>query len=638
MSILETFYILFKSDAKEAADDIKKIDKSADAAEGGLSDMADAAKAAKKSMADVESQADDLAQSVVQMGKNLLAPAAILASIGALASAAIGRAAEIRELDQFSSKINSSIGDVDAFQRAVKGMGGETAGAVDSMVKLGEKINEAFADGGSAARKDFEAWGVAFTDAEGAALGASEGMLELAANLETVSQAEALARIKKLGIEDAATIDLLLQGRAAVEAKIDAEKRLGVVTEEQAAATRDYYAALGGLGNRMTSLGNGLVSTFIPAASAVINALSDAFDWMRENQQLVEGFFIGVAGVLTAMYLPAILSAAAATIVAIAPFLAVGAAIAAVAAAFALAYDDVRAFLDGQPSLIGALAEQYEWFGAIVDGIGGVFTNLKTGGVAALDALAVAWDAVVAGADAAWTAISNFFGQFEPLASAAIGLVGDIVDLFAAVASEVRGGIIDALDWLGEKLNSVGEAAADFLRPMLDGLQPIVDAVTVAAAAIEDGFVGAFNAIRAVWDATLGAITSGIDSIRGGIQNVTAFIRGGLGGDESAPDTSASGGEGRSWAEWWRGDAANDNSVEAGQRMLASASGAAINGQTAQSVAPAVTNNDIKNTVKVGGVVIKEAPNAAAIASQIEGALSSKLRETASQFDDGVAR
>jgi hypothetical protein len=122
-------------------------------------------------------------------------------------------------------------------------MGGESAAALDTLVKLGEKVNEAFADAESGARKDFAAWGLAFKDAGGQALGASEAMLELAGNLENVSRAEALARIKKLGIEDAATIDLLLKGRAALEQRIRAEKELGVVTEEQAANVREYYGS-----------------------------------------------------------------------------------------------------------------------------------------------------------------------------------------------------------------------------------------------------------------------------------------------------------------------------------------------------------------------------------------------------------
>ena len=55
-------------------------------------------------------------------------------------------------------------------------------------------------------------------------------------------------------------------------------------------------------------------------------------------------------------------SAGAATLVAISPFLLIGAAIAAVGVAFALLYEDVVAYLGGQESYIGDLAEKYEWF------------------------------------------------------------------------------------------------------------------------------------------------------------------------------------------------------------------------------------------------------------------------------------
>src|SRR5690606_29933386 len=44
--------------------------------------------------------------------------------------------------------------------------------------------------------------------------------------------------------------------------------------------------------------------------------------------------------------------------------------------AFALAYEDVSAFLNDQPSLIGALAKEYEWFGDGIKAIGQIFTDL----------------------------------------------------------------------------------------------------------------------------------------------------------------------------------------------------------------------------------------------------------------------
>ena len=127
MSILDTFYILFKTNASDAADDIEEID--------------DASNKAEKGLKDVDKAANAVGQSFISMAKQLAAPLLALASVGSLVNIAMDRAAAVRELDAFSAKVNSSVSDVDAFQRSIKGLGGETAGAVDSLVKLGERVN-----------------------------------------------------------------------------------------------------------------------------------------------------------------------------------------------------------------------------------------------------------------------------------------------------------------------------------------------------------------------------------------------------------------------------------------------------------------------------------------------------------------
>lgn len=383
MSVLETFYILFKSDADKAADGLKKVDQSADRAETslkaadratkGTATSATAAAASTGKLAGATAVADAnakrLAASFLLVAKAAAAPLLGLLTATGLANIATGRAEHIRELDQFSAKLNSTIGDVDAFQRSVQGMGGEGSKALDSLVKIGEKVNEAFADSESGARKDFEAWGLAFKDQEGNALGATDAMLALAASVEEVSRAEGLARIKKLGIEDAATIELILKGRSAVEGYMTTQKELGVVTEEQAEITREYYAALGTLGNQMTSFGNGIAATVLPVLTSLLEGLSGLATWVSENQTLVEGFMIGVAGAITAWLLPAMVRLAIAVAIATWPFLLMAAAVLAVGAAFALAYEDFKAWQDGQGSVLGELLGDYETFVAKVQAL-----------------------------------------------------------------------------------------------------------------------------------------------------------------------------------------------------------------------------------------------------------------------------
>ena len=587
MSILDTFYILFKTNAEDAAEDIEDVDKASDKAEKGLKD--------------VDAAAQGVGRSFINMAKQLAAPLLALASVGSLVNIAMDRAAAVRELDAFSVKLNSSISDVDAFQRSIKGLGGETAGAVDSLVKLGEKVNEAFSDKESGARKDFEAWGLAFKNAKGEALGATDAMMELAKNLEGVSNAEALARIKKLGIEDATTIEALMLGRRTLEEHIRTQKEMGVVTEENASAVRDYYAALGDAQNLLTSIGNQILTTFLPIATQAIEIFGDVVRWILKNQDLVEGFFVGISAVVTAKYLPAMLRAAWATAAALWPYIALGAAVLAVAAAFALAYEDVKAFMNGQPSLIGALAEKYEWFGKIVKGIGEWFKDNPLSG---------------------W------------VASAVVAL---------KLATGVGDKLISAMGFG----NTASAAAAGTKWGAALG--------AAARVAIVAAFAGIFLEIMQQFDpkGNLGGITKPIDdAIRQGLgikakdEGVTpGEIWRGLTGnlsDEEKADVSATPvaePEPEKLSQTALDLGFDQSTLFKAQEAINAAASLPISSQTDKTVTQPVTNNDITNTVNVGGVAVHtQAVDASGVAAAVQGALKKQLQTTAAQLDDGVAK
>lgn len=586
MSILDTFYILFKTNASDAADDIEEID--------------DASNKAEKGLKDVDKAANAVGQSFISMAKQLAAPLLALASVGSLVNIAMDRAAAVRELDAFSAKVNSSVSDVDAFQRSIKGLGGETAGAVDSLVKLGEKVNEAFSDKESGARKDFEKWGLAFKDAKGQALGATDAMMELAKNLEGVSNAEALARIKKLGIEDATTIEALMLGRRTLEEHINAQKEMGVVTEENAAAVRDYYAALGDAQNLLTSIGNKILTTFLPIATQAIEIFGGAVRWFLNNQKLVEGFFVGIASVLAIKYTPAMIRAAWATAAALWPYIALAAAATAVAAAFALAYEDVSAFLNDQPSLIGELAKKYEWFGEGVKAIGKIFTDLGE----AIDWLS-----------------SEDAGVLKSIADTLLSLDG-----LEATALAI-GALTLALSPLSRALLAfalafwVAKAGFDYLANLETNLGG-PEKFAVENPRTQPGFIES-----------------------GGFDEKGERIYEDAGGRRiDRPDEKPT--------EDFSMDAIDAKirmMEEEGKRiegtlgratsLLEGAATAPISSQTDKTVTQPVPNNDITNTVNVGEVTVHtQAVDANGIAAAVQGALKKQLQTTASQLDDGVAK
>lgn len=203
--------------------------------------------------------------------------------------------------------------------------------------------------------------GVTATSAGGQVKSAFDVLPELADSFQSMSANESFSFGKKLGL-DQGTILLLQQGRVAVDDLVERQKMLGGVTQEGYEAAAIFNDQLDDSKRVFNSLWMSGNSTILPLLTDMLKAFEGVVLWVRQNQELVTGFFIGVAGAITIAYLPAITSAAAATLVAVAPFVAIGAAIAAVGVAVAILYEDFQAWTNGSSSLLGDVFGSFESF------------------------------------------------------------------------------------------------------------------------------------------------------------------------------------------------------------------------------------------------------------------------------------
>lgn len=610
MGVLDTFYFLFKTDADKSTDDVKKLDKELDKVEGGMR-RADLAAAS-------------LGRSFVGMAASIAAPLIALVSVGSAISAVYDRIAQIDDIADTSLKLRSSAADYEAFTRAVRSTGGDLAVAQENLTKFSDKLNDAAARPDGPNAKNFAKWGIAFKDTKGEAIGAVEGVLALSKSLEGVSQAEALGRLRRLGIEDADTIDFLLKGKQAILEKMDAEKRAGVVTDRQIELNGEYQAAVGKTRNVLDSIAGAITEAVLPAMTKAYEAFAKMASWVLNNSRLVQGFFIGLAAVITYYFLPAVASAAAAVIAATWPFIAIGVAIAAVGAAFALAYEDVRAFLDGQPSLIGALAERYEWFGGVVKGIGEVYKVISGVAHEALGVIADGWDILVSATKTYLQALMDFWGQFKPIFDALgeyFSAVGELVNALVGRVTNDLGALVSG--WR-DRFNELVPIVQGVFDDMLASIGLKVGDITAFADTIKNAFVGAFNYIKTVWDSTIGGIAAGISGLAQSLRNLAGGVA--SGGVPANPQIQG--------AQYHRDSWRMGAMLKPAQTALGNASST-----TVPVAGGGATNVSNSSTVNTGPISIQtQATDAKAIAGALDGALKDKLRATSSNFDDGVDR
>ena len=360
--ILDTWVTVFQSDTKSVDDGNKKAALSADALIAKL----------KTTDAVAAKTGSSMASFITGAAGALAGFLAARASI----SGVFESANMIVALQQTSDALGETIENVDAFGKAAEAMGGDAQGARDSLTDLAEKMGEAMTDAESGAAKAFKALHLGLKGTDGNAKGAVQGMLELAAAVEKLPKNEAVFKIKELGITDNRTVEMLLKGRKELERLLEKQKEQGVVTKENAEQALKFKTSWNELSAGFERAGLSISTGLMPYFTKAIDALVVGFDWLEDHKDLVAGFFIAIGSVVAVFYVPTMLAAAAATLAATWPILAIGAAIAVAAAAFALIYDDIMNFIDGNDSFIGQMVEKYPVVKALVDGIAVAFKFL----------------------------------------------------------------------------------------------------------------------------------------------------------------------------------------------------------------------------------------------------------------------
>lgn len=382
MALLDTFFTVFDSDTTQLDAGMKQSRK-------GVEDLIDKLKGADK-------QAGSTGEAFSGFAARALGALTAAVSVAGVINGTVAKAQEITQIAQTADALGVAVEDLDAFGRAAAQAGGDAQGARDSITDMAESIGEALADAESGKAKGFAALGVDLRNIDGSAKDAITGILELSDAVQGLSRGEAVFRIKELGITDNRTVEMVLKGRKELERLLAVQKQQGVVTKQTAEEARRFTEALNRLRGEVDSAGTGFMSSIIPALTVVVEWLTRVVEWAGEHSDVIVGFFAAIAAVVTAIYLPAMISAAAATLAATWPILAIAAAVVAVAAAFALAYDDIMNFIAGNDSFIGQVFEKYPLVKDIVYGIidafkfmgevvAGVWNTLVTGFQQVLD-------------------------------------------------------------------------------------------------------------------------------------------------------------------------------------------------------------------------------------------------------------
>jgi len=451
MSVLDTFYILFKTNS----DDVKKGYASA-TAEGKKFD---------EGLGQTDAHVMAVGEKIKDTFKDIG-----LAIAGAFAAEKLfefgARQIEVNaKLAETSERLGVAVEDFAALQAAASRFGGSADGVTASVDFLVKGLATLGATGRSRLSPFLDELGIQATDGVGKVKPVLELYRELAEKFQGRSVQERAGIGERFGL-DPGMLAVLSHGAKGFDELIAREKALGVTTKEDAEAAHAFELTLADIRVITDHIVTGITSWLLPA----LNALTDAFIWftqfVRQHGAVITDFFIILAGVITTVYLPAMVRAAIATTVALAPILLIALAIAAAVAAMAalaLAVDDVNNFLAGNKSVIGELSKKWPELG----------DTIKT---VAKD-IGDAFETVENTASALWKilkAIGGFIGEgfredFDKITDYLTRL-GTALGLFGQTGQAVAHGIVDAWDFLGKEISRIAGGAIHLIGDVLDKL------------------------------------------------------------------------------------------------------------------------------------------------------------------------
>lgn len=403
-----------------------------------------AQKKVQSALSDSDAAWQSAFDNVAALAEKSLNFAGISTTITGLISDAAARAAEIESIDKLGREINITTQDVDAFSGSVAALGGTR----------------------SAAQADLSA----MTKSFGFAGDSMEKVLQTADKVQGMSFNEAKKTLGGLGVEDNGTIELLMKGREELSRMMETQKDYGGITRESIEQSISFNNAMLSLEQSAGLLKNSLMGMLIPVLAQGLDWLEKIVVFAKENKNFVTGFFIAVAAVVTGKYVHAMKLAQISTWTAMLPVMAVVAGILLLAAVFALVYDDIMNFIDGNDSMIGRILDSYPGLKAVI---------------------LTVWEAFVV--------LFDFI----------MSVIGVVADIVVAAYNTMNTALNEFIDWLTASIQGVMAWGAEF--------EAVFDTVS-------DAVVGIFTWLWEQIEEILGWISKGMDLVKEGWSTVKGWV------------------------------------------------------------------------------------------------------------------
>ena len=308
MSILDTFYLVFKGDTTHL--------------KSGLSDARNKANSLNASLERTDVITEKTGRGLSKILKMALGLGAIVGSVRSVFEYS-------ENLYSSSKALDVNIETLGAWSEAAKKAGGTSEGFQNSIKKMSEALSISPSQ-------------------------VFDKLPELADKFKNMSYSKSLEVGAEIGFDEK-TIEFLRKGSKELSIIIAQQKELGVVTEKDAKIIHDFNLVWKDTTSSFKALGSVVLADLLPIVGALFSGLQQGMSTLSKYPNLVEGItyaIVALGTLLTALFVgPLLLS----------PIGLITTAVIGLGSAFALIYDDVKVFSEGGNSALGQLAEKFDF-------------------------------------------------------------------------------------------------------------------------------------------------------------------------------------------------------------------------------------------------------------------------------------
>lgn len=350
----------FAADAKKATNENDRLSKSIDSLNDVLGDVNETLKGTKEQQKKAKEQADEFTKSI-NNGVKALATlfSTILVSTG-LQKLIDDTAKANDQLNFMSKNLGVNATTVKRWQGAAEMAGGSAEGMAASMDGLSKSLWDMVTMGDTSVLPYFNALNVGVMKNNGELRSLDDILLDVSDSLSKMSRPQAYNFAKNMGFDEG-TINMLLQGRDALEQQLATQKDIIVSSEQELEISRQLRQQNSLINLQWEGLKTLIANYLMPYALKFSEVVSGFLNYLNKNRDTAVMVFKAMGAVIGLTLIPLALKAGAAFMGMFAPLFGGVGLVLLLAAAIAALYDDYKTWKEGGKSLF----DWEEWDGSI---------------------------------------------------------------------------------------------------------------------------------------------------------------------------------------------------------------------------------------------------------------------------------